>query len=1158
LRQDHDRFTTGRGGALLLAFAVLAAGVAGLTVEPRPVEAAVPAPAAAAPTVQAAAAPVGVDCSRGDNLGFETPEVTSATGAEWTTGGGAFVWESTLTGTNAGKANHRELTSAGLRPGTTGDQILAFPANTAAHEVRQSFATLEGDRIAWAAWYKSSGRADKVRIGPVGGAVDQHTLSSPNSAWTRNSGVYEVAHAGDTQFAFYGPNTANVGSIDDVELYLECKISVTGSAAIVNDRDPAGTSVGDMVTFTFDITNAADPATGAATLKGLQITAGLSCTKAGQAVTLPMPADTLLKPGETIRCTATRVIGQGDADNGFVARTLTASGQDAAAVSVSHSATARLPIPPAPVLGTEVDCSRGKNLGFEGRIINNVAEYWTRDHGFRVYTDGQTNWGSNYIGTDLAHDRKLNHYRQSFATLEGDRIAWEFQYRKGTRDFVRIGGHSTGVLTGTPGVWKRYHGTYTMPSGGTARLEIQFDGAGNRTSSSFDAFALGLTCRLEIAARVVFDDPGTPGDYDGDGSVGDTARYRFTVRNMGTASLKNLVVSEAGTPLSCVTETGAPTNAGTVLKADDPSTSADDGHRFVCDATHTVDQADVDRGHVVAKTVTVTGDDATGEAAHRPTASVTSEALDTVAATPAMTVTPGAVTPPAGRADKGDTVEFSFTVVNTGNVSLETVAVRGATTVKCDPAVSSSGPLGPDASTECMATLELTQPHLDAGSLAAIATVTPVRGTLSPSSASLGTVTLTAAPAVAFDKAKTAPSGKVAAGGRVSYSFAVTNTGNVTLSEVSVADPKTGKVTCPQTSVAPGKKTTCTATYVATPADIGAGVISNRATVTAKAPDKKTFTATDSVTFDPDTGQVTADRHAGPERYSTAVEISKATFAPGVEAVYVATGVNFPDALAGSAASGGDGPILLVTKDAIPRATLAELRRLKPKKIIVLGGIGVVSQAVESALQKQGATTRQSGSDRYSTAAAISAKHFQPGAAVAFVATGEDFPDALTGGPAAAALGGPILLTQKAKLPSATVSELRRLKPKRIVVVGGTGVVSEAVEKALASYTTGEVSRLAGADRYSTGAAISKDAFKPGVPVAYVATGANFPDALAGGAAGAFRDGPVLLVAKDSIPKATAAELTRLKPRSIIVLGGEAVVPKKIETALGAYLPKTP
>jgi len=394
----------------------------------------------------------------------------------------------------------------------------------------------------------------------------------------------------------------------------------------------------------------------------------------------------------------------------------------------------------------------------------------------------------------------------------------------------------------------------------------------------------------------------------------------------------------------------------------------------------------------------------------------------------------------------------------------------------------------------------------------------------------------------------------VGAGDAISYSFLVWNRGNVTLSRVSVADPKAGVVSCPGTVLAPEGSMTCTATYKASAADAKAGEVANTATVTGATADGARVSAADSATFDLASGKPTVDRLAGKDRYATAAVISGETFAPGVDVVYVATGVNFPDALAGSAASGGSGPILLVTKDAIPGATLAELKRLKPKRIVVLGGTGVVSAAVESALKEHATTTRQAGADRYATAAAISASHFGPGAATAFVATGADFPDALTGGPAAAKAGGPILLTQKDKLPAATVSELKRLKPRRIIVLGGTGVVSDAVEKALASYTSGKVSRLAGADRYSTGGAISKDGFDQGAPVVYVATGQNFPDALAGGAAGALKDGPVLLVSGASIPKATKAELTRLKPKRVVVLGGTAVVSESVRDDLNTYI----
>jgi hypothetical protein len=81
-------------------------------------------------------------------------------------------------------------------------------------------------------------------------------------------------------------------------------------------------------------------------------------------------------------------------------------------------------------------------------------------------------------------------------------------------------------------------------------------------------------------------------------------------------------------------------------------------------------------------------------------------------------------------------------------------------------------------------------------------------------------------------------------------------------------------------------------------------------------------------------------------------------------------------------------------------------------------------------------------------------------------------------------------------------------------------------------------------------------AYRIGVPVAYIATGTNFPDALAGAAAGGHRGGPVLLVnpAVAALPSATAAELTRLRPRSIIVLGSAGAVPDSIFNLLQSYV----
>jgi hypothetical protein len=82
------------------------------------------------------------------------------------------------------------------------------------------------------------------------------------------------------------------------------------------------------------------------------------------------------------------------------------------------------------------------------------------------------------------------------------------------------------------------------------------------------------------------------------------------------------------------------------------------------------------------------------------------------------------------------------------------------------------------------------------------------------------------------------------------------------------------------------------------------------------------------------------------------------------------------------------------------------------------------------------------------------------------------------------------------------------------------------------------------------GAARSAAAAEPGVPVVFVATGQGFPDALAGGPLGALNAAPLLFVTRDVVPAATRAELVRLAPLSIVILGGEAVVSAAVEDEL--------
>ena len=199
------------------------------------------------------------------------------------------------------------------------------------------------------------------------------------------------------------------------------------------------------------------------------------------------------------------------------------------------------------------------------------------------------------------------------------------------------------------------------------------------------------------------------------------------------------------------------------------------------------------------------------------------------------------------------------------------------------------------------------------------------------------------------------------------------------------------------------------------------------------------------------------------------------------------------------------------------------------------------------------AVERLWGEDRYATAAAVSQDSYPQGTDKVFVATGENFPDALAVAPLAHALGGPILLTRRGSLPAATAAEIARLGVSNVYILGGTAAVSSSVEAALAAY--GSTTRIWGKDRYVTAAEISKFAFPGGAQVAYVAVGTGFPDALSGAPIAAHADGPLLLTTSSSLNGYTRQELQRLSPATIVVVGGGTSVSQSVVNQLGALAP---
>lgn len=193
---------------------------------------------------------------------------------------------------------------------------------------------------------------------------------------------------------------------------------------------------------------------------------------------------------------------------------------------------------------------------------------------------------------------------------------------------------------------------------------------------------------------------------------------------------------------------------------------------------------------------------------------------------------------------------------------------------------------------------------------------------------------------------------------------------------------------------------------------------------------------------------------------------------------------------------------------------------------------------------------RLAGVDRYATAAAVSREFFAPGVPVAVIATGANYPDGLAAGPAADELGGPVLFVTKDAVPAATRTELLRLKPQQIVVVGGLDVISSPVRSKLDGLTDGTATRIAGTSRYDTAAALSAHTFPGGANIAYLATGTAFPDALAGGAAAGIQDAPMLLTQRGHLSSATRAELERLDPDRIMLLGGTGAISEAVAAQL--------
>ncbi|WP_416044814.1 cell wall-binding repeat-containing protein [Clostridium tyrobutyricum] len=286
----------------------------------------------------------------------------------------------------------------------------------------------------------------------------------------------------------------------------------------------------------------------------------------------------------------------------------------------------------------------------------------------------------------------------------------------------------------------------------------------------------------------------------------------------------------------------------------------------------------------------------------------------------------------------------------------------------------------------------------------------------------------------------------------------------------------------------------------------------------------------------------TTPRLGGSDRYETAVKISQDGWKDGSDYVVLANGQGFADALcANPIAKSKDAPILLTSGTSLNSSTLAELKRLNAKHVIVVGGTGVVPTTIENTIKTQlnADVTRYGGADRYETSVKIAKALGNTSKIV--LASGKDFADALSAGPAASIEGIPVILTQPDQLPTVTSDYIKsNTNLTKTYVIGETASVSASLYSTLKN-----PERFGGIDRFETNAKVI-DGFKSDFNFsnAYVALGKGpigneFADSLTGGALAAKNKSALVITSSTISPYTTALLKDKFNTGSTLtILGG--------------------
>jgi hypothetical protein len=473
-------------------------------------------------------------------------------------------------------------------------------------------------------------------------------------------------------------------------------------------------------------------------------------------------------------------------------------------------------------------------------------------NGLSVPASSGTNWDAGFWR--IARDIPVYHYQSAIIITDGDPTYYGPSGSLGGRgNLTRFAETENGIFSANAlknegtSVLSVGIGTSTqgLPSTENIRAVSGPVEYSDYFNTDFDTLSAVLAkLALRNCAGLGLAKSAAPAAY---AHAGQRITYTYTVANPKYFTLHNVRVADdriAGT-IPCT-----------------PATLATGG-TATCTAEYTVSQADVDAGHVTntarATGTTPNDDDVTSAAA---------DATVTAIQTRGIHLAKSAF--PSEYADPGETIRYAYTVANTGDVTLHDVTL---TDDRLGMITCPETTLAPGESTTCDATHVTTAADVEAGRITNTAIVTGRPPTGPPvTGEARDTVRAIQSPGVQLDKSAF-PTEYADPGEAIHYSYTVTNTGNVTLHDVTLTDDRLGMVGCPETTLAPGDTVTCYATHTTTTADVDADRITNTATVTGYPRTGPPVTSTDGDTVRaihaPD---IQLEKTASPATYSGAGE----------------------------------------------------------------------------------------------------------------------------------------------------------------------------------------------------------------------------------------------------------------------------------------------